>query len=195
MYYTQRQSCQARLATEKSPHSKADSIRAMPFLASSRTNSASVRWTSCLKAGMEPAFSFRYRRGSSASTSLAMDSLSFSTATVYSEASIRRCVVELMGVETSNDGIIVSAMAIKVVQCEGVRISPSGSGGNGLASGANTSICFDVMVAVVQDVHVSTGTSDRGEESLAPHCSIVDLRPRIALCIDRMTRNQGHGGG
>jgi hypothetical protein len=37
-------------------------------------------------------------------------------------------------------------MAINVIQFEGVRTSPSGGGGNGLASGASTLICVEVIL-------------------------------------------------
>ena len=55
---------------------------------------------------------------------------------VYSDADIE----SLSGVgveETMIEGITVSAIAINVVHCGTVRISPSGGGGKGLSKGAS----------------------------------------------------------
>lgn len=76
-------------------------------------------------------------------------------------------MVELLGHETSSDGIIVSAMAINVIQFEGVRTSPSGGGGNGLASGASTLICVEVISIDLRVKALSIGTMNCYAENQA----------------------------
>ncbi len=54
---------------------------------------------------------------------------------VYSDAGIDSLLDD--GVEeTTIEGIMVSAIAIKVIHCEAVRTSPSDGGGKGLSKGA-----------------------------------------------------------
>ena len=55
---------------------------------------------------------------------------------VYSDAGMESLLGDGFE-ETIIEGIIVSAIAIKVVHCEAVRTSPSGGGGRGLSKGAS----------------------------------------------------------
>ncbi len=55
---------------------------------------------------------------------------------VYFETGIESLLGE--GVEeTTTEGIMVSAIAIRVIHCEAVRTSPSGGEGKGLSNGAS----------------------------------------------------------
>lgn len=52
------------------------------------------------------------------------------------------------GDDTSIDGIMVSAMAMRVFHCDGVSTSPAGAGGSGLAKGAMKPACWVDMIKV-----------------------------------------------
>lgn len=100
-----------------------------------------------MNAGTELALSCKYAWGRLSSASAVTPILAMLMALVYSAAWTHSPLLEVVE-ETSTAGMIVSAIAIKVIHWAAVRTSPSEGGGRGASKGAMRFSCVLVMADV-----------------------------------------------